>query len=112
VLFDPTRRLENTKKFHLFDRKEVEMHHLTFVRKDIKMKMMNVSNRANYNLANVDNFVDQFEKWTPEKGILHPHPRINYVQFFHILVCVYKNPRVYMTGHIYRTNFYRDRGSA
>ena len=81
VLLDPTRRLENTKKFHLFDRKDVEMHHMTFVRKDIRMKMMNVSNRANYN-SNVDNFIEQFEKWTPEKGILHPHPHIYYKALF------------------------------
>jgi len=48
---------------------------MTFVRKDIAMKMSNVSNRGNYTIS-LDKFVNDFEKWTPDKGILHPHPHI------------------------------------
>jgi len=74
VLLDPTRRLEDAKNFYLFTRNEAEMYHMSFVRKDMKMKMTNVSNRANY--YGVDKFLSDFEKWIPEKGIIHPHPHI------------------------------------
>jgi len=75
ILLDPTRRLENVKSFKVFQRDEIEMYHMTFVRKDIKMKMMNVSNKLNYG-ENIERFLGQFETWTPEKGIIHPHPQI------------------------------------
>jgi len=74
VLLDPTRRLENLRTFHLFDRTEAEMYHMSFVRKDMRMKMTNVSNRGNYTSA--DRFLQEFEAWTPTKGVIHPHPNI------------------------------------
>jgi hypothetical protein len=75
VLLDPTRRIEPYKKFYLFDRGEVEMYHMTFVRKNIRKKLENVSNRGNY--RDVEEFLRRFESWTgPEMGVLHPHPVI------------------------------------
>lgn len=75
VLVDPTRRPCGWSNFHVFDRSVVEMHHYSFVRKDIASKLTNVSNRANYR-ADVQAFVMQFEAWTPADGVLHPHPAI------------------------------------
>eukprot|EP01104_Vermistella_antarctica_P004528 TRINITY_DN1496_c1_g1_i2.p1 TRINITY_DN1496_c1_g1~~TRINITY_DN1496_c1_g1_i2.p1 ORF type:complete len:223 (+),score=26.96 TRINITY_DN1496_c1_g1_i2:654-1322(+) len=83
IVLDPTRRIElrNIKKdldggsplFHLFDRSAVEMYHMSFVRKSLRRKLDNVSNRQNYG-AHVEEFLSQYENWTPEKGVLHPHP--------------------------------------
>ena len=46
AVLDPTRRMDKPRAFHLFDRTVVEMHHMSFVRRDIRLKMRNVSNRT------------------------------------------------------------------
>ena len=69
---DPTRRMGNCPKFVQFEREEVEMHHFSFVRADIGCKMRNVSNRDNHDGASA--FLRDFEHWTPEMGVIHPHP--------------------------------------
>jgi len=74
TLIDPTRRMENYQKFHLFERKDIEMYHMTFVRHDMRTKLENVSNRVNY--VGVETFLKKFETWKPEDGILHPHMMI------------------------------------
>jgi len=76
---DPTRRIDGIdfgrgKKYYLFDRNEVEMHHMTFLRKDISKKLTNVSNKSNY--GDIAHFLEEWNNWTPEKGIIHPHPYI------------------------------------
>jgi hypothetical protein len=75
---DPTRRIDGVdysqNKFYLFDRDQVEMHHMTFLRKDISKKLTNVSNKANY--GDISNFLKEWDSWTPEEGIIHPHPYI------------------------------------
>lgn len=76
VLVDPTRRPVGWKEVHVFDRSVVEMHHYSFVRKNIVSKMTNVSNRSNYEPDATTSFIQQFESWTPDLGILHPHPTI------------------------------------
>ena len=58
------------------------MYHLTLVRLNMKKKVDNVSNKGNYN--NVNTFLQKFEEWKPEYGVLHPHPYIG-SQFTHIL---------------------------
>jgi len=76
VLLDPTRKPTNCGNFHLFPRHIVEMYHMSFVRKSMRTKVNNVSNKANYN--NVEEFLEKFDKWKgPEMGILHPHPNIS-----------------------------------
>jgi len=74
ILVDPTRRLDNLSNFKLFERDIIEMYHMSFVRKDMRRKMMNVSNRGNYQYNDLESFLQKFETWTPENGILHPHP--------------------------------------
>jgi len=76
---DPTRRISNVNyaqnKFHFFRRDQVEMHHMTFIRKKIETKLINVSNKANY--GDVSAFLERWKSWTPEQGIIHPHPYVS-----------------------------------
>jgi hypothetical protein len=55
VLVDPTRRMEpgNCK---IFTREEVEMHHMSYIRKDLRKKLQNSS--ASPNFKNIDKIVD------------------------------------------------------
>jgi len=75
---DPTRRIDNVdysrNLFYIFEREQVEMHHMTFLRKDISKKLKNVSNRANY--GDISKFLEEWNAWTPDKGVIHPHPYI------------------------------------
>jgi len=74
---DPTRRIDNTdhNKFRFFQREEIEMYHMTLVRKDMRKKLGNVSNRHNY--GNLVEFWEKWDAWTPELGtVIHPHPNI------------------------------------
>jgi len=76
---DPTRRIENidhTMKFYFFSRQEIEMYHMTLVRKNIYKKLINVSNRQNY--GDIELFLEKWNSWTPDQGVLHPHPFIKY----------------------------------
>lgn len=73
VLLDPTRKVDHAPPIELLPRSLVEMHHMTFVRKDIRSKLTNVSNRQNYD-TDVDSFVEQFHAWRHGDPILHPHP--------------------------------------
>ena len=71
------------RRFKVFDRSELEMHHLSFVRKDLRRKLLNVSNRKNYN--STEQFLKKISSWNPAKGLkegdidttienIHPHP--------------------------------------
>jgi hypothetical protein len=75
LMLDPTRKVSNTGPIELLPRELVEMHHMTFVRRDVRAKLTNVSNRSNYR-ADVDAFVAQFERWQPGDAVIHPHPVI------------------------------------
>lgn len=72
ALIDPTRKLENLRRFHIFERDEIEMFHYSLVRQNMRSKLMNVSNRQNY--QDVDRFVGRFNNWKPSDGVIHPHP--------------------------------------
>lgn len=52
--------------------RQVEMHHFSFVRNDMASKMTNTSNRDNHDGAK--QFLRDFVHWTPEVGVIHPHP--------------------------------------
>jgi hypothetical protein len=73
---DPTRRLANTKSVYHFQRSEVEMWHMTYIRKDIRGKLTNVSNKGNYG-THISEFLTKWENWTLSDGPLHPHPYIS-----------------------------------
>lgn len=77
ILLDPTRRLCNVKNFHLFERSELEMFHYSFVRKDIRKKLQNVSNKGNYGPEiKLEPFYEKFANWKFGQPVLHPHPLI------------------------------------
>lgn len=61
VLVDPTRTLVNPGKFKQFPRNELEMHHMSWVRKDIRLKLQNSS--AKENLPDLEILARQVEQW-------------------------------------------------
>lgn len=71
-LVDPTRTINMVRRFKIFSRDEIEMYHYSFVRRDLRKKLLNVSNRGNY--EDIDDFLGALETWDPSEGILHPHP--------------------------------------
>jgi hypothetical protein len=72
VLVDPTRRMESGK-CRVFTRDEIEMHHMSYIRKDLRKKLQNSS--ASPNFRNIDKLVDYFEKWEyPKQGLMGGAP--------------------------------------
>lgn len=72
VLVDPTRRMEpgNCK---VFTRDEIEMHHMSYVRKNIRKKLQNSS--ASPNFRNIDKIVDYYQKWEyPQQALMGGAP--------------------------------------
>jgi len=70
VLVDPTRRMESNK-CKIFTRDEVEMHHMSYVRKDIEKKVRNSSAKVNFENW-IPDFLDYFKKWEYGKEALMP----------------------------------------
>jgi hypothetical protein len=72
VLVDPTRRM-NPGKCRVFTRDEIEMHHMSYVRKDLRKKLQNSS--ASPNFKNIDKLVNYFEEWEyPKQGLMGGAP--------------------------------------
>jgi hypothetical protein len=69
VCVDPTRRI-NCNSFKIFDRNEIEMHHMSYVRNDIRHKLQNSSALINYsNKVNI--IVDYYNQYKyPMKALL------------------------------------------
>lgn len=59
LLMETTRQLKNFDKIYKFNREEIEMHHMSYVRKDIKKKFKNSDNARFYQ---VEKFIDRLEK--------------------------------------------------
>lgn len=57
---DPTRQTTN-KKYRIFSRDEINMYHLSFVRKDIRIKLMNSSARIPHGY--IDKIVEHYNNW-------------------------------------------------
>jgi hypothetical protein len=68
VLVDPTRCMEpgNCK---IFKRDEIQMHHMSYIRKDIRIKLQNSSAVINFK-DRVDKLVDYHNKWEYPKQAL------------------------------------------
>ena len=72
VLVDPTRRVE-FGKCKVFTREEIEMHHMSYVRKNIKTKLTNSS--ASPNFKNIDRIVNYYNSWEfPKQGLMGGAP--------------------------------------
>jgi hypothetical protein len=59
---DPTRQTTNTKQY-LFNRNEVEMHHMSFVRKNIKRKLDNSSCRRHFTESQIEKITEYYKNW-------------------------------------------------
>lgn len=72
VLVDPTRRMDSGN-CKVFTRDEIEMHHMSYVRKDLRKKLQNSS--ASPNFRNIDKLVNYFEEWEyPKQGLMGGAP--------------------------------------
>lgn len=74
IALDPTRKLSNFRinTYHFFSRDKIEMHHMTFVRKNIEKKLRNTSNKNDY--GQVTDFLKQWNEIKPDTlKVLHPH---------------------------------------
>jgi len=75
IALDPTRRMSKIElnKFHFFKRIDIEMYHMTLVRRDLRKKLTNVSNRYNYGDI-TEEFWEKWDNYDISMGIVHPHP--------------------------------------
>lgn len=67
VLVDPSRYVPIGGSFKIFRRKELEMHHMSYVRKNIRFKMENAGAKCNY-VNDIDKLVNHYENF--KKGDL------------------------------------------
>jgi hypothetical protein len=70
VVVDPTRRMV-CGNFKKFTRSEIEMHHMSYVRKNINKKMNNSSAKGNFQGA-IPMLTEYFNKWQFGKKALMP----------------------------------------
>lgn len=69
VLADPTRKM-SPGKIKIFERKEIEMHHFSYVRVDLGLKLRNSSAVGNFR-DRVGDIVGYYESWVPgQAGLL------------------------------------------
>jgi len=72
VLVDPTRRMK-TEKCKIFTRGEIEMHHMSYIRKDLRMKLNNSSAKGNF--KSIDKIVNHYNNWEyPQKALMGGSP--------------------------------------
>jgi hypothetical protein len=60
VLVDPTRRMDSNKPL-ILTRDEMEMHHMSYVRKNIKTKLINSSSKDAF--KNIDEFLKMYDEY-------------------------------------------------
>lgn len=60
---DPTRQTTNNKNY-IFSRQEVEMHHLSFVRKNIRKKLYNSSSRRHFTVEQIEKVASHYDNWS------------------------------------------------
>jgi hypothetical protein len=63
VPVDPTRKTNN-KNCRVFDRSEIEMHHMSFVRKDIKKKLNNSASRRHFSDKTINKVDEYYKNWS------------------------------------------------
>lgn len=61
VLVDPTRRIPTTN-CAILGRDVIEMHHMSYIRNDIRKKLTNSSAAGNF-ASRIDNLVEEFNNW-------------------------------------------------
>ena len=78
VEVDPTRRMVS-KNCKIFKREEIEMHHGSYIRNDIKIKLQNSSAKVAYNW-DINKVSKYFDEWTDGKKGLLLKPNEEYVK--------------------------------
>jgi hypothetical protein len=67
VLNDPTRRIINPQKPLILKRDQIQMHHGSYIRNDIRIKLENSSASINFN-QDIEKIVEHYNNWKyPEK---------------------------------------------
>jgi hypothetical protein len=70
VLVDPTRRMSLIKNPLVLTRDQIQMHHGSYIRNDIRKKLENSSASVNFK-KEINRIVDHYDKWEyPEKVLL------------------------------------------
>lgn len=73
VLVDPTRK-QTPGNLTIFERSEIEMYHLSYVRQNIRSKLENSSARINFN-DKIDSIVKYYDNWKPgQPGLIAGNP--------------------------------------
>ena len=62
VLVDPTRRMDAGKMIE-FEVDELVMHHFSYVRRNLRMKLENSSAKTNWNDEMMENVISHFDQW-------------------------------------------------
>jgi hypothetical protein len=69
VLVDPTRKMSNCIKPLILERNKIQMHHGSYIRNDIKLKLVNSSASINFN-KDIEKIVDYYNNWKyPNKAL-------------------------------------------
>ena len=77
VLVDPSRRSAPGKQ-RVFTRDEIQMHHMSYVRRDIRSKFINSSAKGNWT-KHIDKLVEYYDNWQyPEKILKAGNPLEEY----------------------------------
>jgi len=69
VLVDPTRRISHISVPVVFRRDEIEMHHGSYIRDDLRTKLVNSSASVNFR-GNIDNLVNHYNNWEYPNDVL------------------------------------------
>lgn len=68
VLIDPTRRMDSGK-YKIFSRNEIEMHHGSYIRDDIRTKLENSSASINFK-NDIERITDHYNNWVYPNKVL------------------------------------------
>jgi hypothetical protein len=95
VRIDPTRKTNN-KKYKIFNRSEIQMHHMTLVRRDLRRKFMNSSYRKHgfggkdsiiarihrkHGFGKIDAIIDYYNNWKyPEPAMSAQGTLVNVIK--------------------------------
>jgi hypothetical protein len=77
VVVDPTRRMKSTN-CKIFKREEIEMHHLSYVRKNIASKFNNSSAKVNF-VNSISKLIEYYDNWEfPKQALMGGSPNTYY----------------------------------
>ena len=69
VLVDPTRRMSPSDKPLVLKREQIQMHHGSYIRNDIRTKLVNSSASVNFN-SDIDRIVNHYDNWAYPNKVL------------------------------------------